>query len=201
MSAARPRLPQEFVVAHRRRRMIDAMAELCAEHGYAATRIAAVVERARVARKSLYDNFAGKEGLLLAAFDATVGDLEAVVVEACDAVAADDWNVRAEAGLRALLDYVAAHPEATKLCLVEAPVATAASAERYEAAFESCVARLCEVAPPGPDRSGVLEEALVGGTVWIVQRQVRRGEGDRASELLPQLAEFVVSPYRDVGKR
>ena len=61
MSATRPQLPQEFVAAHKRRRMIDAMAELCAEQGYEATKIADVVRRAHVARKTLYDNFSGKE--------------------------------------------------------------------------------------------------------------------------------------------
>ena len=40
--------------------MMDAMAELCSERGYAATKIADVVSRAGVARKTLYDNFSGK---------------------------------------------------------------------------------------------------------------------------------------------
>ena len=201
MSATRPQLPQEFVAAHKRRRMIDAMSELCAEQGYDATKIADVVRRAHVARKTLYDNFSGKEELFLAAFNATVADAEADVVEACDTAASDGWEASTEAGLRALLEFVAAHPEATKLCLIEAPAATPASAERYEAAFEAFIARLREVAPARPGRPATLEEALVGGTVWIVQRQVRRGETDGAPELLPELAEFVTSPYRSVGKR
>ena len=79
MSATRPQLPQEFVAAHKRRRMIDAMAELCAEQGYEATKIADVVARAHVARKTLYDNFSGKEELFLAAFDATLADADAAV--------------------------------------------------------------------------------------------------------------------------
>lgn len=201
MSATRPQLPPEFVAAHKRRRMIDAMSELCAEQGYEATKIADVVRRAHVARKTLYDNFSGKEELFLAAFDTTLADAEVAVVAACDAARAEDWEARAEAGLRALLEFVTANPQAAKLCLVEAPAATPASAERYDAAFEGFVARLREAAPGGPSRPATLAEALVGGTVWIVQRQVRHGAATGAAALLPELAEFVISPYRNVGKR
>ena len=89
MNATRPQLAQEFVAAHKRRRMIDAMADLCAERGYEATKIADVVRRAHVARKTLYDNFSGKEELFLAAFDTTLVDAEADVAAACDAIAAN----------------------------------------------------------------------------------------------------------------
>jgi AcrR family transcriptional regulator len=201
VSATRPQLPQEFVAAHKRRRMIDAMAELCAEQGYEATKIADVVRRAHVARKTLYDNFSGKEELFLAAFDTTLADAEAEVAEACAAIDPADWEACAEAGLRALLEFVAAHPDVSRLALVEAPAASPASAARYEAALEGFIARLREAAPPRPGRPATLEEALVGGTVWIVQRQVRRGAAADAPELLPELTEFVVSPYRSVGKR
>lgn len=200
MSATRPRLPPEFIAAHKRRRMIDAMAELCAEQGYEATKIADVVRRAHVARKTLYDNFSGKEELFLAAFDLAVAEAEAQVVEACAPVG-EDWEARTETGLRALLEFVAAHPAEAKLCLVEAPAAGPDSAARYEAALDAFIGRLREAAPPGSGRPTTLEEALVGGTVWIVQREVRRDAADKALDLLPELLQFLTSPYRGVGKR
>src|SRR6202012_4253142 len=90
VTTARPQLPPEFIAAHKRRRMIDAMAELCAEQGYEATKIADVVRRAHVARKTLYDNFSGKEELSLAAFDTTVAEADAAVADACESVDAAD---------------------------------------------------------------------------------------------------------------
>ena len=201
MSATRPQLPQEFVAAHKRRRMIDAMSELCAEQGYEATKIADVVRRAHVARKTLYDNFSGKEELFLAAFDATLAEAEADVTEACDPIPTADWEARTEAGLGAVLEFVGAHPAAAKLWLVEAPAASPAAAARYEATLDSFIERLRQAAPSGPARPATLEEALVGGAIWIIQRQVRREETDRAPELLSELAGFVTSPYRNVGKR
>jgi AcrR family transcriptional regulator len=201
VSTTRPQLPQEFVAAHKRRRMIDAMSELCAEQGYEATKIADVVRRAHVARKTLYDNFSGKEELFLAAFETALTDAEAEVTEACDAVAPAEWKARTEAGIRALLEFIATHPDAARLALVEAPGASPTSAERYDAAIEGFIVRLREAAPPGPRRPATLEEALVGGTLWIVQKQVRRGAATEALGLLDELTEFVISPYRGVGKR
>ena len=201
MSATRPQLPSEFVAAHKRWRMIEAMCELCAEQGYEATKIADVVRRAHVARKTLYDNFSGKEELFLAAFDVSLAEAEAQIADAVEPIAEGDWEERTEAGLRALLDFVAAHPAEAKLCLVEAPAASPESAARYEAALENFIKGLREAAPAGNGRPATLEEALVGGTVWIVQREVRQDAADKVSELLPELAQFVISPYRDVGKR
>ena len=200
MNADRPRLPAEFVAAHKRRRMIEAMSELCAEQGFEATKIADVVRRAHVARKTLYDNFAGKEDLFLAAFDVTLADADAAVGAACDRVPPSDWEARTEAGLRALLEHIAANPAAARLVLVEAPAAGPVAAARYEAALDGFIERLRDAAP-NDGRKSTREEAVVGGTVWIVQRQVRRGAAADALELLPELAEFVISPYRGVGKR
>jgi AcrR family transcriptional regulator len=201
VSTIRPPLPPEFVAAHKRRRMIDAMSELCAEQGYEATKIADVVRRARVARKTLYDNFSGKEDLFLAAFDTTLVDADAAVAAACEVIEPADWEARTEAALGALLEFVAVHSASARLCLVEAPAATPASAARYDATIESYVARLRAEAPPLSGRPATLEEALVGGTVWIVQRQIRRGAAADTVALVPELTEFVISPYRNVGKR
>ncbi len=201
MSATRPQLPQEFIAAHKRRRMIDAMAELCAEQGYEATKIADVVSRAHVARKTLYDNFSGKEELFLTAFDVTVAEAEALVAEACESIDPADWQARTEAGLRALLGFVAAHPAEAKLCLLEAPAASPESAARYEAALEGFIKQVRETAPGGAGRPATLDDALVGGTVWIVQREVRRDATEKVADLLPELTQFLISPYRDVGKR
>jgi AcrR family transcriptional regulator len=65
------RLTSEEVAADQRRRLIDAMLQLAGANSYAATTVAEVIERAEVSRKTFYAHFADREGLLLAAFDAT----------------------------------------------------------------------------------------------------------------------------------
>lgn len=198
MSAMRPELPREFVASHKRRRMMDAIAELTAESGYEATKIADIVRRAAVARKTLYDNFDGKEDLFLSAIDATVAEMRALVEAAC--AEADSREGGIVAGIEAVLDFVAEHPAASRMCMVEAISATPSSARLYEAAVRDFVELFRRNAPEGADLPETIEESLVGGVAWILQLQIRRGEAERAPELLPELSQFVLSPYLGVGK-
>ena len=196
--SARPELPREFVASHKRRRMMDAIAELTADGGYEATKIADIVRRAAVARKTLYDNFDGKEDLFLSAIDATMSHMRVVVEEACSQ--ADSTEDGVIAGLEALLDYVAEHPAASRMCMVEAISAPPSSARLYDAGVREFVELFRKSAPLGVDLPETIEESLVGGVAWILQLQIRRGEAEQAPELLPELSQFVLSPYLGVGK-
>jgi AcrR family transcriptional regulator len=198
MSAMRPELPREFVAGHKRRRMMEAIAELTAEGGYEATKIADIVRRAAVARKTLYDNFDGKEDLFLSAIDATMAEMRELVEAAC--AEADSREGGIVAGIEAVLDFVAEHPSASRMCMVEAISATPSSARLYEAAVRDFVELFRRNAPEGSDLPETIEESLVGGVAWILQLQIRRGEAERAAELLPELSQFVLSPYLGVGK-
>ncbi|MDQ2629922.1 MAG: TetR/AcrR family transcriptional regulator [Actinomycetota bacterium] len=199
MTSIRPELPREFVAGHKRRRMMEAIAELTAERGYEATKIADIVRRAAVARKTLYDNFDGKEDLFLSAVNFTLTEMRMVVEGACEQTEgpAEDGIV---AGLEALLDFIAAHPAETRMCMVEAIAATPNSARIYDTGMHDFVELLRKGAPPGADLPETIEESLVGGVAWILQLQIRRGDVERAPELLPELSQFVLSPYLGVGK-
>jgi AcrR family transcriptional regulator len=198
MSAMRPELPREFVAGHKRRRMMDAIAELTAEQGYEATKIADIVRQAAVARKTLYDNFDGKEDLFLSAVDATIGEMRSAVEEACERTESPEDQVIA--GLEALLEFIAEHPAATRMCMVESISATRSSARLYDAGVRDFVDLLRNSALDGSDLPQTIEESLVGGVAWILQQQIRRGEAERAGELLSELSQFVLSPYLGVGR-
>jgi len=195
----RPELPREFVAAHKRRRIMDAIAELTAERGYEGTKIADIVRRAGVARKTLYDNFEGKEEVFLAAFDAAVDEAMQRIEAECDQVEGG-WEERIEAGLAAFLGYVAEEPALARMCMIEALSATPAATERYEDAMQRFV-ELTKSTVPDDDRlPETIEETLVGGVAWIVYQQIRRHETERAVDLLPELSEFMLSPYLGAGK-
>ncbi|HET7121443.1 MAG TPA: TetR/AcrR family transcriptional regulator [Solirubrobacterales bacterium] len=196
--SSRPELPREFVASHKRRRMMEAIAQLTAEQGYEATKIADIVRRAGVARKTLYDNFDGKEDLFLSAIDGALEEMRLAVEAACEA--AGSWEEGVVEGLGSLLDFVATRPAEAKMCMVEALSATPSSAARYDAGMRDFVTLLRNGVKRGDDLPGTLEESLVGGVSWILQQQIRRGEADKAAELLPELSQFVLSPYRGVGE-
>jgi AcrR family transcriptional regulator len=196
---SRPELPREFVAGHKRWRMMNAIADLTAEKGYEATKIADIVRRAGVARKTLYDNFDGKEDLFLAAIDYSVREVKEAVEQACRA-SNGVWQKHVEAGLEAFLEFVAEHPSVARMCMIEALSATRASSARYDAALRDFVETLRQGTPGGDHLPATIEETLVGGVAWIVSQQIRRGEAEEALGLLPELLEFVLSPYQGVAE-
>jgi AcrR family transcriptional regulator len=195
----RPELPKEFIAVRKRRRIMDAMAELCAEKGYEATKIADIVRRAGVARKTLYDNFEGKEEVFLAAFDAAVEEVSARIDAAC-AEAGEEWVDRLAAGLRALLAFVSENPAVARLCVIEAISATPAASARYDRALQRFVELLRDNAPSETRLPDTIEETLTGGVAWILHQQIRRGEAEQALDLMPELLDFILSPYLGVAK-
>ncbi|HYH53507.1 MAG TPA: TetR/AcrR family transcriptional regulator [Solirubrobacterales bacterium] len=199
MTSTRPELPREFVASHKRRRMMQAIAELTADKGYEATKIADIVRQAAVARKTLYDNFDGKEDLFLSAVNTTLTEMRVVVEEACDRSegSSEEGIV---AGLEALLEFVAAHPAPARMCMVEAISATPSSARIYDTGMRDFVDLLRDNAPAEADLPETIEESLVGGVAWVLQQQIRRGEAEQAPELLSELSQFVLSPYLGVGR-
>jgi AcrR family transcriptional regulator len=190
----RPELPREFVAIHKRRRIMDAIAELTAEQGYDATKIGDIVRRAGVARKTLYDNFEGKEEVFLAAFDAAVDESMRRIEESC-AEAEGGWEEKVQAGLAAFLGFVAEEPAVARMCMIEALSATAAATEHYEEALQRFVDLTKESVPQDDKLPETIGETLVGGVAWIVYQQIRRHEAEKAEDLLPELSEFILAPF------
>ena len=195
----RPVLPREFVAVRKRRRIMDAMAELTAEQGYEATKIADIVRRAGVARKTLYDNFEGKEEVFLAAFDSAIEEMTETIGKACDE-AGGEWDQRVEASLRAFLTYVSEQPMTARMCMIEAMSATPEASARYDEALRRFIELLRRNAPADTGLPETTAETLVGGVAWILYQQIRRGGAEEALDLLPELSEFILSPYQGVAK-
>lgn len=194
MNPQRPLLSREFVLTHKRSRILDAVAELSAEHGYEAMTITDIVSRAGVARKTLYENYVGKEEVFLAALDAAFATVFARVEETCSAEVGE-WPERVRAALVELLDYLSDHPAEAKMLVVEAPAATRASAARYQAAVDRFIGLLSDATPATKNTPGTIEESVVGGVAWILNRQIRRGEAEQMKDLVAELSEFVLAPW------
>lgn len=175
-----------------------AIAELTAEKGYDATKIGDIVGRAGVARKTLYDNFEGKEEVFLAAFDSAVE--EAMARIEADCATAEGWEERVRAGLAAFLAYVAENPALARMCMIEALSATPAATERYENAMQRFVDLTGENVPHEEMLPETIEETLVGGVAWIVYQQIRRQETEKATDLLPELSEFMLAPFQGAAQ-
>ena len=196
----RPALSPEFIAVHKRRRIMDAIAELTAEQGYDATKIGDIVRRAGVARKTLYDNFEGKEEVFLMAFDTAVDEALQRIEADCSEVDGG-WEEQVQAGLASFLRYVAENPALARMCMIEALSATQTATERYEAAMQRFVDLTKRAVPQDDGLPETIEETLVGGVAWIIYQQIRREQAEQAEDLLPELTEFMLAPYKSADGR
>lgn len=113
------RAPQQLRSAGSADRMLEATLELLAG-GLQAVTVAAVAEAAGTSNGSLYHRFRDRTGLLLAAQDRGLGDLEAAVAQAfaaADDEPDDEQAVRMLA--RSAVDLFAGHRGALRAFLVE----------------------------------------------------------------------------------
>ena len=194
-SDAAPRLPRgphglsrEQVARSQRRRMVIAMTEHMASHGYGATRVADIVEGAGVSRESFYAQFASKEACFMAAYDDTVAWTLSRTTEQAARPGAD-VAARFRIGLRTFLEAVSAAPEAARLFLIEVyavgPEATARRAAAQQEFTQLVVSELgCETAA-----ERFAAEALVAAVGSMVTTRLAAGEADT----IPALYEPVLA--------
>jgi AcrR family transcriptional regulator len=187
-------LDPEVHAAFKRRRIADALAELCVEQGYRATTIADIAQRAQVGRATIYENFENREQIFLAVFDRAIAELFERVEAAC-AVAGDCSEERIEAGLAALLTWVAAEPNAAWASFVESLCATPESFRRYLEAITQFTGLLRGALPSEVPRPETTAESLAGGVASILSGLIRSGQAETAPELLPHLTVFLRGPF------
>lgn len=197
LPAGRHGFTPEQVAHNQRERLIAGLATAVAEHGYAAVTITHITKAAKVSRRVFYENFEGKEECFLAAFDVVVDHVRGLATEA--ASAEEDWAHGAIAAARAVLSFFAEEPDLARLCLVEAGGAGPVVAERFRVAVDSAEPYLAagrrergESERPLPETT---EESLLGALASLASRKVIAGEADRLADLLPDFAEFILTPY------
>lgn len=183
--------------ADQRRRILEATADLVAEQGYPETTIEQIVRRAKVGYATFYKHFADKQEAFLALLDAASERTLYVVEEAYDREAGP-WPDKVGAGLGALLQLIAAHPNVARACMVESLTAGPEAAARHEAALKRFAPLLRpgrELNPRQAELPATLEDTLAGGVLWVVNQRLIAGEADQIRALLPEALEFLLRPY------
>jgi AcrR family transcriptional regulator len=182
--------------ASQRLRLAQAMIEAVGEDGYRATRVADVIARAGVSRKTFYELFDNKQDCMLAAYELIVsqaiGQLEVAFRQA------DGWPGRVEAAIGTLFASARENPGALRLALLEIPAAGPEAVERRErsvASFEQFIRDALELAPGQGSVSNVALKAVVGGFNRVLYGHVLRGDGAELAGLVPDLASWAASYY------
>jgi AcrR family transcriptional regulator len=174
-----------------RDRLLRAAAGVFARQGYAEASAEAISRAAGMSKATFYEHFANKEECILALFDRAAGYvLEQMATAAADA--GDDPVRRLQAGTRAFLSALAAHPDEAQTLLVEIIGAGPRAASRRDGvlqAFADAVDAENAAAAQGggfPRFASPHDAfALVGAIAELASRMVRLGEPADALELEP----------------
>ncbi|HEX2161336.1 MAG TPA: TetR/AcrR family transcriptional regulator [Thermoleophilaceae bacterium] len=193
LTGGRHGLSADQVRASQRARIVRAMTEAVGEHGYHGVRVADVVWRAGVSRKTFYELFGGKDDCFAEAYGSWIDRLLATAFSAFETQV--DWVDRLRAALTALLGALAREPDAARLCFSEGAAAGGATQQRRDQAARA----LCRLfdAPGTPD--GPLGETLRGGRVSelseTLRREIAAGRSERLPGLVPELMCAMVLPF------
>lgn len=194
-------LPREQVGEHQRQRLHRAMVECVDEHGYAATTISQLVARARVSRRSFYEQYRNKDECLIGAYDEVVQRLGRRLDAAVDPAAA--WPERLRTFLTTIFDAAADRPDAARLVCVEMGAAGPAGVQRWARGAERLQSLLIDgfASAPGPGTvPDAVALAIVGAIRRILYTRVqspRAGRGLRAelAGTVPDLMDWIGCYY------
>ncbi len=177
-------IPPELVERNQRERLIEAMAEVCGEGGYAAATVAEVARRAGVSTASFYRQFKDRRECMLASFEELFGRLLGEVERACAGEAQPAAKVRAGVGTAAAL--LAVDSPTARLLSVEIAAAGLEGVRLQHEAIERLAALLREARAQDADSSPPLptpEWVAVAAMVALVAKRAAQGESPDPAEL------------------
>jgi AcrR family transcriptional regulator len=184
------------VAADQRQRLIQAMLEISAERGYAATTVADLIVKAEVSRKTFYAHFADRRELLLAAFD-TVSPAALEEVRAA-ARRTGDPTRQFEAAMRRLCRVARESPGTIELSTIEIAAIDPDGLERREhlmGAYGSLIDECLRTDDRQPALPPTLARALAGSIHRTIDAHLRTGRSDQLQETSTQLARWTRSHH------
>ncbi len=172
------------------------MVEVVAERAYAETRVVDVIGAAGVSRKTFYELFDSKEDCFLAAYDVLLGNLLGETVDAFEARPGAPWAERVAAGLGALLDHLAAHPDGARFAIVEVLAAGPKALARRDAALRQFTGFLeLGRAETSVELPGITALSLAGGVNELLYSEILHGASAQLPDRLPDLVFWVTLPF------
>lgn len=189
-------LDPSVVAADQRGRLLDAMAGLVTERGYADVRVTDLVARAGVAKPRFYELFDSKIGCFLALIDQLFAELTGRIAQGLDPSRPLEERIRH--GMTALVEFVQEDRSRSQIIFVDGPAAGRESLERIAAgndllaAFyislrEESRAHDASIPPLSPTRAS----AIVGAISGAISAELRRGTELEPDGLRDELVEIV----------
>ncbi|HEX2392619.1 MAG TPA: TetR/AcrR family transcriptional regulator [Solirubrobacterales bacterium] len=197
-----PDSPRSRASLTQRERIVRGAAAVVIGGGYSALSIPAISRAAGVSNQTFYEHFDSKRDAFLASFEILVA--EALAIGGAAFGAEGQHPEAIGAGLRALLEEIAANEPFARMAFFELPSAGPVALDRADAILDGFTAFLERGAAPGelgnPPPRPILEAIPTG--IWtVLQRELAHGRGASLPELAPDLARLVLAPFDWVGDR
>jgi AcrR family transcriptional regulator len=172
------------------------MIEVVAERGYPETRVVDVIESAGVSRKTFYELFTSKEDCFLAAYDVLLGNLLGDTARGYESKPGAPWAERIAAGMAALLDDLAEHPDEARFAIVEVLAAGPKALARRDAALRQFTGFLdAGRAETSVELPGLTALSITGGIYELLYSEILHGAASRLPSRLPDLVFWAVLPF------
>ena len=179
-----------------RDRILRAMADLCAERGYANADLAVVLERAEVDHEAFDAHFSGKEDCAVAAVNSMVSESLAAV----SMVSGDSEPERRRKQIKALVELVGERPGFARLTFIQArQAATPRLRDTYESAVHVLALMAERASRGGSQLPSSAARGAIGGAEAIVRRELTYGNPNQISRCLPDFVYAALVPF--VGQR
>lgn len=202
LPSGRHNLSRSFVIESQRDRLLDSMAEACAEKRYPEVSVADVVRRARVSRSTFYEIFTDKLDCYLAAYDAILGRYIGQLVGICqDSDAA--WADQLELGIERSLSFFAGEPAFARMCIVDLYSAGPPALARYHSALRFIAAFIDTARRRVPGAEEVPAEVagmMAGGAAVVVRGEIVDGRTGTLLSVGPDILHVILAQYMDLDE-
>ncbi len=187
----------EAVRFQQRERIVDAVAEIIANEGFAGLTVDRVVAAARVSRATFYLNYANKREALLGAHDRVFAEFVAAVALACSAD--QDWPGKVSSAIAATVDFALAQPDRARLLSTGLLAADAEVAARVTASYDRLAGLLRGIREQSVDTLELpecTETFLIGAVAGAIARALRDPvDAAATARQKVELIELVLIPY------
>jgi AcrR family transcriptional regulator len=179
-----------------RERLFEAMLGELADDGYESVSVERALDRCGISHEEFATEFEDKDTCLFAAYEQLAGRLVSDVVDDCDRDA--EWPERIRAGLKRLLEELAAEPKTARVLVGSFPAIRPAAYRRYMgfieafAPFFSEGRRFSEAAPELP---GEIEMLAIGAAETLIVAEIEAGRAAQLPTMLPSILFSLLVPF------
>ncbi len=193
-----PRRTAGFQHHVNRERILDAVAQLVSEIGYAELTAQAIAERADVSERTFLAHFKDKDDAFAAALE--VGHMKAMALVARVRERARNWGTGVRDAVHALVEFLASEPCFTRLAFVDAPLAGPTMAKRTHEHMAGYARLLLDDAPQRRRPPQVAPEAALHGLFELAFHYAVRHRASDLTRTGGEAVYLVLAPFLGVSE-